>query len=172
MGNLLCLDLITPARSLRDFYWGSSSEPGNSSEVNDCCLDPAEGQRQCLDTLRELFPERRFRRCCPPFLLHPEASGYMDLDLYCAELGLAVEYNAKHHFMYDPQVHQSIDDFRTGQRRDDLKKQLCERHGVQLIVVPYYIQDIREYLICRIRDIPTFADILESRTDSNDCQEA
>lgn len=73
----------------------------------------------------------------------------MELDCYNEELRLAVEYNGKQHYVYDkqrPAFGMKEADFDKMVKRDKLKKQLCEKHGVRLIVVPYTVRDIPTYI--------------------------
>jgi hypothetical protein len=174
MGNWLCLDVATATQFLRHYIIASGddldiapiiqvttspppppvlelvmSQPQLDASAD---RDPAEAHRECHEILQELFPMYRFRRCCPPFLINPESTDPMSLELYCPDLGLAVEYHDRHHFLYDPAVHRSIDDFRLTQLCDGLKKKLCDRHDVKLIIVPYSTPHLRDYLTRRLRE--------------------
>jgi hypothetical protein len=166
MGNFLCLDVASTTRFIRDYIMSSTDDTDTTIQFTDLTTslpvpeltvsqpqldscgdrDLAEAQRQCQEILRELFPQYRFSRCCPPFLVNPESSNRLDLELYCPNLGIAVEYHGRHHFMYDPTVHRSINDFHLTQLCDTLKKNLCERHDVNLVIVPYFTPNIRDYL--------------------------
>jgi hypothetical protein len=174
MGNLLCFDWSATTHQLSNVVndWLSETAvqpsidridlttpldpPENQDRDQDRNRNPADIQQQCYRTLQELFPQHRFRRCCPPFLLNSDGTtslGPIELDLYCSELGVAVEYRDRYHYIYDPAVHHSIDDFQTLQRRDIIKQALCMRHDVRLVVIPYTIDDIPEYLTSRLGEI-------------------
>ena len=77
------------------------------------------------------------RNVRPRWLRNPETGRNLELDMYCPDLRLACEYNGSQHY-HESELHRpGSDDFRRQQRRDRLKKRLCERHGVRLIVVPF-----------------------------------
>jgi hypothetical protein len=93
-----------------------------------------------------LYPGHRFVKSRPDFLRHPETGRCLELDLYCEELKIAVEYNGRQHYEYTPHFHTSPLDLHDQMQRDQLKLKLCRKHGIKLIVVPYTVTDIHEFL--------------------------
>jgi len=71
----------------------------------------------------------------------------MELDGYCKELKLAFEYNGHQHYTKTTR----IKNYNLDQRKKDdkLKKELCKRNGVTLIIIPYLISngDKQKYII-------------------------
>ncbi|MDD4930658.1 MAG: hypothetical protein PHG66_00695 [Candidatus Colwellbacteria bacterium] len=61
----------------------------------------------------------------------------LELDGYCEELKLAIEYNGIQHSMYSDFFHKNIRNFESQKARDLLKQELCVKHGVMLISVPF-----------------------------------
>lgn len=103
--------------------------------------------RLTIETIYQVpFPNQR-----PNILKNPETGENLELDCYNADLKLAVEYNGKQHYFYDGDgkdvFHKSVEDFCRTVRRDDLKRRLCQQHGITLIIVPYTIEN---------KDIPNF----------------
>ena len=61
----------------------------------------------------------------------------LELDGYCESLKLAIEYNGIQHSMYSDFFHKNIRNFESQKARDILKNELCVKHGVTLISVPF-----------------------------------
>jgi hypothetical protein len=100
-------------------------------------------QEPLCRTFLEKFFKKPFPKSRPKWLRN---NGQMELDCFCEELGIAVEYNGKQHYEYYERFHKTIKDFEDQQRRDALKAKLCNEHGVELIIVPYYEKNISVYL--------------------------
>jgi hypothetical protein len=74
-----------------------------------------------------------------------------ELDGYNHELMIGFEYHGKQHFQYNKWWHNSKDDFNKRVRDDERKMDLCQRMGIGLIVIPYYLEtDIQK--IVHIKD--------------------
>lgn len=85
-------------------------------------------------TLNRKFPKTR-----PDFLKNPITNTNLELDCYCQELNLALEYNGKQHYEFVPKFHKTKNDFYNQKYRDEIKKRLCYENGIDLIEVPYKI---------------------------------
>lgn len=68
----------------------------------------------------------------------------MELDLYNAELKLAVEYNGEQHYHLVDGMNDA-GELKEQRYRDRLKRKLCRERGINLIVVKYDV-DIPKYL--------------------------
>lgn len=103
--------------------------------INDYCC--SKGERICKEILGKLLPHMSFTKKRPDFLR--QENGYkLELDLYCMEYELAVEYNGRQHYKYIPFFHQNDrENFEKQKRRDETKKRLCEINCTKLIIVPY-----------------------------------
>jgi hypothetical protein len=78
----------------------------------------------------------------PHFLINPITQEALELDCYNEELRLAVEYNGKQHYEFNKMMHQnSRHCFQNQKYRDHIKKELCDKHGITLITVPYSIHE-------------------------------
>jgi hypothetical protein len=132
---------LSPPPSFRPL---SPSQPHGSSK----------GEARCREFLEFTFG-KRFEKTRPSFLVNPVTNQTLELDCYNEELRLAVEYNGEQHYRYNKMMHQnSRDGFRNLQYRDHVKKELCERHGIHLIVVPYTVseKDIPSFLYARLKE--------------------
>jgi len=109
------------------------------------------GEAECRRVIENLtgksFPKKR-----PDFLRNEITRSNLEIDCYCDELKLGIEYNGPQHYYYNPHFHASKDAFYNSKYRDELKARLCAKNGVKLIVVPYTvdINDIEDYIRQRI----------------------
>jgi very-short-patch-repair endonuclease len=69
------------------------------------------------------------------WLKNPVTLHTMELDMFCAKLKLAIEYDGPHHYVYPNQYHKDQDEFRAQQARDVAKNELCLQKGVTLVRV-------------------------------------
>lgn len=97
------------------------------------------GENVCREVLNILFPGKEFKKIRPQWLLNKKA---MELDLYCDELKLAIEYNGEQHYRFNKMFHKNLTDFHDQLARDELKAKLCKQRGIRLITVPYTEKNI------------------------------
>lgn len=71
----------------------------------------------------------------------------MELDLYCEELKLAIEYNGAQHYKFCKFYHTTIENFQQQIARDILKNKLCSKNDVRLITVPYTVKNIGKFIM-------------------------
>lgn len=115
----------------------------------------SKGEKKCKEFLEYLF-DRKFEKVRPDFLTNPITHQPLEIDLYNEELKLAVEYNGKQHYVYNKMMHQnSKDSFRNQQYRDHIKKELCEKNGINLIIVPYTVnlENIPDFLYQKLQQL-------------------
>jgi hypothetical protein len=106
----------------------------------------SQGERVCKEYLERVF-ERPFEKSRPPFLHNAVTQDVLEIDLYNADLRLGVEYNGRQHYEFVPYFHTTRDKFQTQRYRDHMKKELCAKNNVMLIVVPYTVP---------LKNIPSF----------------
>lgn len=116
----------------------------------------SKGEIECRNVLQSIF-KKPFSKARPNFLQNPVTGGVfnLELDCYCPELNLAVEYNGIQHYKYVPYFHKNKEAFYNQKYRDDMKRRICRENNVNLIEVPYSIEVslIRNYLINELRKI-------------------
>lgn len=113
----------------------------------------SKGERLCKEFLEFTF-HKKFDKVRPPFLKNPVTGYPLELDLYNEELKLAVEYNGQQHYHYNSMMHQSSRDrFQNQQYKDIIKKDICEKNNITLIIVPYTVSEdkIPEFLYHQLR---------------------
>ncbi len=114
--------------------------------------------RRLLET--KFFPGYKFMSDRPSFLTNPKTGWPLELDCYCATLKLALEYNGKQHYEFCKKYHKRKQDFLDQKSRDKLKLQLCEEHGVRLIVVPYTELDLVQYIKQQLEELNIYVPTL------------
>jgi len=116
-------------------------------------------QTMCKIILTSLTGEQ-FISIRPQWLRNPLTGKNIELDMYNERLSLACEYNGRQHYEYTPHFHKErycaydkkiVDGMRHFELqvyRDDLKKTLCDKNGVTLIIIPYTISpyDLVSYI--------------------------
>jgi len=108
-------------------------------------------EAKCREVIQRLTG-RQFRSVRPDFLKNPKTRRNLEIDCYNDELMLAIEYNGVQHYEWPNFLPMTYDQFLKQVERDALKRDLCERHGVYLIVVPYTIHydSIEQYIISKL----------------------
>lgn len=96
------------------------------------------GEQICRFHLSQRF-NKPFLKERPDFLKNPVTNSNLELDCFCKELGLALEYNGRQHYEFTPKFHKSKNDFYNQKYRDKIKKQLCYENKIDLIEVPYSV---------------------------------
>jgi len=122
----------------------------------------------CKGYLEHLFGAK-FLKMRPRWLKNPHG-GLLELDGYCEELGVAFEHNGRQH--YHQAWFQTEYEFTSLQKRDKVKKELCEQNGVKLIIIPAiaYMTEIEdlpkvikeEFVRLNINNIKTFPPVKEA----------
>ena len=110
-----------------------------------CPICAASGWRteaEIRDILQTIFFPSKFDSNYPKFL-----EG-LQLDGYCRELSLAFEYQGEQHYDPDNYFHfGDISSFEAQQERDIRKRELCQAAGVRLVLVPYFANDKRTFIV-------------------------
>ena len=113
----------------------------------------SKGERECKRVVERIF-KRSFTKVRPNFLINPKTNRNLELDLYNAELRIAIEYNGIQHYKFTNRFHKTYGDFRRQQERDALKQQLSKENDIFLIVVVYNCnvdESIEENITKRLR---------------------
>ena len=108
-------------------------------------------EEKIRNMLQKLFPVK-FAKIRPPWLTNPETGKPLELDCYCSELNIGVEYDGQQHFKFLEHYHKTPEQIEKMKQRDLLKNKLCKDHGVHLIRVRYWIRDdeLENYLLAEI----------------------
>lgn len=118
--------------------------------------------------LKKLFPKHRWLNGERPVWNKSPHSEYpLELDWWCPELELAIEYNGEQHYMLVPKYHPYREEsLRLLKERDVQKVENCIAHGTVLISVPYWRKnDMERFLLSQppIRDRLLFLARLDAK---------
>lgn len=120
-------------------------------------------QTLCSIIIQSLTGER-FQSIRPSWLKNPLTGRNMEIDNYNESLSLGIEYNGKQHYVYTPHFHKDAycaydgkvvpgtRHFELQVFRDEMKKSLCDSHGITLLIVPYTIkkEDLVSYILNKL----------------------
>lgn len=105
-------------------------------------------QTICKFTIESLTG-REFFTIRPSWLMNPQTKRNMELDCFNEEMALALEYNGRQHYKHTSRFHSEepsgMKKLELQVYRDELKKSLCDKMGISLIIVPYTIS---KYNMC------------------------
>ena len=96
-------------------------------------------ERLVRHTLENLFGVT-FKKSRPRWLRNPRTGRLMELDGLNTELNLAFEYQGPQHYKVVKPFKMKQEHLDRGQYRDEAKKELCRKHGIALLEVPYTIE--------------------------------
>ena len=116
------------------------------------------GENICREVLTVLFPNNIFKKCRPQWLMNKKP---MELDFYCEELKLAIEFNGIQHYKFCGFFHKSESDFNNQLARDELKNKLCIENNVKLISVPYTIKNIGKFIMNSFKGLPIDEEVIQ-----------
>jgi hypothetical protein len=105
------------------------------------------------DKLKEIFPHHTFNKIRPHWLRNPRTGKNLELDYYCEELNLAIEYNGKQHYFYTGFFHNHDPiKFIKQIQRDNFKENMCKKLGINLISIPYNIEykEMNNFLVSNL----------------------
>lgn len=74
----------------------------------------------------------------------------LELDIYIPSKKIAFEYNGYQHYHFSEKFHKKISKFKLQKRNDNLKSIACKSKKIKLIVIPYWIQDMKSYLLDKL----------------------
>lgn len=97
------------------------------------------GEEACRQVFERIL-NRPFVRIRPEFLKNDCTDLNMEIDGYNEDLKLGFEYQGVQHYKYTPYFHKDINDFNKQIYRDNLKKELLEKDGINIIYVPYSVE--------------------------------
>ena len=100
----------------------------------------SKGEAECLRVLTNIYKVPFDVQVRPDWLRNPRTNRRLELDISeLKHLKIAVEYNGRQHYIYTKKWHKTLEDFKQQVYRDTVKYELCQKHGVYLITVPYNV---------------------------------
>ena len=126
----------------------------NNSNVNNLKLKkagkkriPKKHETRCRIIMENLF-KAPFVSVRPDFLKYNKTGKNLELDMFNADLMIALEYDGVHHRKFTEFFHKSEQDFIDQQTRDNFKEEKCKELGIILIRVPDTVKydDLETYI--------------------------
>lgn len=81
-----------------------------------------------------LFPPEKILHNSRPDFMRSSRGGKLEFDVYIPDKNLALEFNGVQHYRETKHFHRKEGDFEWQQERDRQKVELCEEHGIRLII--------------------------------------
>lgn len=112
-------------------------------------------EEKCREIIEEIF-QRKFSKIRHELLINPETNRKLELDCYSKLKfkkyynGLAFEVDGEQHYSFNKSWHKTRSVFNKQIERDKLKNELCKKNGILLIRIPYFIDDIKSFIIKQI----------------------
>ena len=82
--------------------------------------------------------QKEFKCVRPNWLKNVLTGRNLEIDMFCEELKLGLEYHGIQHIKFLPHFHKTEDKFKDQLLRDQLKVRLCKEHGIKLIIIYHY----------------------------------
>jgi uncharacterized protein YlbG (UPF0298 family) len=98
-------------------------------------------EQECREILEKLT-NKKFIKAVKMFIID---GTYYELDGYNKELKMAFEYQGEQHYLQTNHFHKEDNSLLKQQIRDEIKKRLCKKEEIKLIVIPYYVNK-EEYI--------------------------
>jgi hypothetical protein len=131
------------------------------------------GEEWCAQILSQLYDGYTFIKIRLDKFKNPETNRALELDFYCKELNLAVEYNGRQHYEYTKFFHQTLNDFEKQKIRDLIKEGYCDIFNINLIEIPNLqsYEEIEKYIVdcLESRKIPYNINCVKSNSSSKTC---
>jgi len=82
--------------------------------------------------------QKEFKCVRPNWLKNVLTGRNLEIDMFCEELKMGLEFSGIQHVKYTPFFHKSEQHFKDQLIRDQLKARLCREHGIKLIIIYHY----------------------------------
>ena len=76
----------------------------------------------------------------------------LEFDIYIKSKNILIEYNGRQHYEYVPFFHGTKKAFNEQKKRDNRKKRLAKKQGIELIVFKYTEPIFKDYVINKIEN--------------------
>lgn len=99
----------------------------------------SKSERYSIEFMQLLFPSYEFKQVRPCWLRNPETNRCLELDGYCEELSLAIEYNGVQHYEWPNFLPMTKEQFFKQCERDQIKAEICIERNICLLRIPYTV---------------------------------
>lgn len=139
-------------RDLEDFSVDNAKKDGRRPECKDCHNSrrrstitqsqkpPRSKYNQkelfCKQSIEAKFPGHIFEKVRLKEFVNPNTGRCLELDLFNANLNIAIEYNGRQHYEYVNFFHGEMEEFEKQKVRDLIKQGYCDVFNIELIEIP------------------------------------
>ena len=98
-------------------------------------LGKRSSQRYLFLQIQKLFPGEEIVEDYFHSEISRDSGFVVQFDIFMIQRKIAIEYHGRHHYEDIPQAFSNLETYK---HRDIEKEKLCKKHGIQLIVIPYW----------------------------------
>lgn len=114
------------------------------------CADKR-GEKLLKNILNNIYDNKyKFKKARCKNNINPKTGQALEYDCYCKELNLAVEYQGHQHYEFPNRYHKTIEEFKTQQLRDKIKKENSIKNGIKLILFKEFGWFNKKHIIDRM----------------------
>lgn len=114
-------------------------------------------EEKCREIFENIF-NVKFQKIRPDFLKSKKSNRNLELDGFNKDIvtnigkGLAFEYNGEQHYHFTPKYQKRIEDFHKQLERDKIKRDICKKQGIALIIIPYNVKfnNLNDFIINKL----------------------
>lgn len=106
----------------------------------------SESEMICCEVFEEIVKDNVQVNIRPKFLKNPKTKRNLELDCYYEKkigdklVRIGLDYQGSYHYIFVNKFHKNgLESLKEVKERDKLKKELCAKEGVILIIVPYIV---------------------------------
>lgn len=112
------------------------------------------GEKHCIEFLQLLFPGSIFQKVRPKWLRNPKTGRCLELDGYCEDMQIAIEYNGYQHYEWPNVYMETEEEFLAQKYRDRIKEEICKKRNIFLIRISYMVklERIPLAIYCKLLD--------------------
>jgi hypothetical protein len=110
--------------------------PAYAKNMGDVKRFESEGERISRACLENVF-NLPFSNVRLDSIQNSNTGKNLELDCYNEHLKLALEYHGVNHYKFIPFFHKTVEKFNDSLERDRYKLEMCNKLGIDLIIVPY-----------------------------------
>ena len=82
--------------------------------------------------------QKEFKCVRPNWLRNPLSGRNLEIDMFCEDLKIGLEFHGCQHIKYIPYFHKTEQHFKDQLLRDQLKARICKENGIKLIIIYHY----------------------------------
>lgn len=139
-------ETLHPVMSVPEIYFENGQKLTRNKIIQKRYDKESKGEAICRAALEDIYG-LEFKSVRPDFLKY-HTNRNLEIDCWCDQLKIGLEYNGKQHYQYVSRFHKSEEDFIKQVQRDQWKLDKMDEMEYYLITVPYTVPHamIRQYI--------------------------